>query len=169
MERIRELKAATAVHGITRKRTHKPLKLDQVKTLALRARGLSTAEIAPIVGVNQSTVWRFLDSIDAEKVELSKFKVNRADVFAGLQGKALALQHKLVDHLMGDGVIDALSDGAKVQLANSINNVFGTAYDKERLERGQSTENHSVMHKILGSAFDGVHNPAITKGSPDAA
>ena len=154
---------------IQRRGNGKPIKLDREKVKRLHAKGLSSAEIAPIVGVHQSTVWRYLDSIDAEKIELNKYKIHRADVFAGLQGKALSLQHKLIEHLQTDGVLEALSDGAKVQLANSINNVFGTAYDKERLERRQSTQNQSMMHRILGAAFDRVHNPLNDKGTPNVS
>jgi len=155
--------APLQVSQVKAKRSRRKLNEEQVKDL--HKRGLANSEIAKITGLNHVTVWKFLDSIKAESVQLARFKTHRADVFADLQGKALSLQHKLMDHLLGDGILESMDDKAKVSLANSINNVFGTAYDKERLERGQSTENHSIMHKILGSAFDGVHNPLITKGS----
>ncbi|MFK5281892.1 hypothetical protein ACI3PL_20280, partial [Lacticaseibacillus paracasei] len=35
--------------------------------------------------------------------------------------------------------------------------VSGTAFDKERLERGQSTQNHSIMTRMLHSSVDNAY------------
>lgn len=142
-------------------------KLDEAKVLRLAQLGLTTAEIATQQRLNPSTVWRFLESVKANGQQIDTFKGQRADVFAGLSLEALDVQSRII-RTLDDGVLSALRPSEKTGLLMALNAVNGTIYDKERLERGQSTENHSVMHKILGAAFDGVHKPSIDKGSPDA-
>lgn len=132
-------------------------KLNEKKVTELAALGVCPADIAKHQGVDHSAVWQFLDRQKIERKSIERFKVERADVFAGLQGKALAVQEKALDYLLQDGVFGSLEDKAKVSLINSVNNVFGTAYDKERLERGQSTQNVSLIGKMMGEAFGSVH------------
>lgn len=127
--------------------------LDPAKVKELAAIGVNPYDIARHQGVSREAVWQFLDRLNLEKKQTERFKENRADVFANLQGKAICVQEKLLDHLMEDGVLTALEDKAKVSLANSINNIMGTAFDKERLERGQSTQNHSLITKMMGPAL----------------
>ncbi len=115
----------------------------------MAARGISPAEIGKIIGRHRTSVWRFLNTLEQEKVHVERYKQNRADVFAHLQGKAISLQHKIIEHVSNDRVLAALDDRAKVGLVNSLNNVYGTAYDKERLERGESTHNVSVLSQLL--------------------
>mgnify|MGYP001594580868 CR=1 FL=1 len=76
-------------------------------------------------------------------------------VTTGLQAKALAVQEQIIDGL--DGVTDSLSPSAKSGLLFAMNAVLGTNYDKERLETGQSTSNHSVMTTMLGNSVKGLY------------
>lgn len=150
------------------KRKRKRDKLDEAQVIRLAKLGLNTVEIGQHQGVSPSTVWRFLESIKANGQQISTFKAQRADVFAGLSLEALDVQARII-RTLDDGVLATMKPGEKTGLLMALNAVNGTIYDKERLERGQSTENHSIMHKILGSAFDGVHNPLIDKGSGNAS
>src|SRR5215472_2118842 len=120
----------------------KARKLDRAKTLALAEQGMSTADIAQHQGVAPSTVWRFLELAKPERQALEQFKSNRADVFARLAGKSLDLQEKIMDSV-DDGMIRALKPHQKTGLLHTLNAQAGTLYDKERLERGLSTENYS--------------------------
>lgn len=163
-------KPASVLSPLKTRKTRGPAhnrKLNEKKVTELAALGLNDADIAKHQGVSREAVWQFLDRLKIEQKSIERFKADRADVFAGLQGKALAVQEKALDYLLQDGVFGLLEDKAKVSLINSVNNVFGTAYDKERLERGQSTQNVSLIGKMMGEAFGSVHKegkPAPIEG-----
>ena len=145
----------------------KARKLNRQKVLDLHAKGVPPAQIAQLEGVSRSTVWRFLELSKPERKALEVFKEHRSDVFARLGAKSLDVQEKILDTL-DDATVLGLTPSQKSGLLHVLNAQAGTLFDKERIQLGKSTENYSVMHKILGSAFDGVHNPSLTKGSPDA-
>ena len=139
------------------RKTNKPAhnrKLNERKVQELASLGVCPADIAKHQGVDHSAVWQFLKRKDIERKQIAKYKEDRADLFAALQGKALAVQEQALDHLLGDGVFASLDDRAKASVLNTVNNIFGTAYDKERLERGQSTSNVSMMGKIMATAVE---------------
>jgi len=138
--------------------------LDKQRALEQAERGLTPQEIADSQGVHRTTVWRFLEASKPELQALHDFKTNRADVFAKLQAQAIDLQFKIIASFEKDGVLDALTPSQKSGLLGSLNAVAGTIYDKERLERGQSTENVSLLTKVLGSAQDKVfRNQRVTE------
>ncbi len=141
----------------------KARKLDTKQAEKLYAAGHSMPDIAYKLDVNVSTVWRYLESLKREKREIDEFKANRADAFADLQAKSIELQRRIIESFT-DGVLVALTPSQKSGLLGSLNAVAGTIYDKERLERGQSTENVSLLTKVLGSAQDKVFkNQRVTE------
>lgn len=153
-------------------------KLDRQKVLALHEQGLSIVDIAKHQQVDRSAVWRFLHSTEPERRALEQFKQNRADVFAKLQAKNLDVQERILDTL-DEGVVNALTPHQKTGLLMSLNSQFGTIYDKERLETGKSTENVSMLTRMLESAQDqvfrnrrdrptttGCGQPPATKAAP---
>ncbi len=127
-------------------------KIDREKVLELRGQGLAVTDIATHQGVAPSTIWRFLDRTKPQQEALERFKTGRADIFAEVQAKSLHVQNRILDSLQADGVVEALTPHQKGGLLHSVNTVFGTVYDKERLERGQSTSNLAVMSRIMGQA-----------------
>lgn len=143
----------------------KSRKLNTKQAEKLYADGYSMPAIADKLDVNVSTVWRYLESLKREKREIDEFRANRADAFAQLQAKAIGIQHKIIDSLMDkDGVLIALTPSQKSGLLGSLNAVAGTIYDKERLETGKSTENVSLLTRMLDSAQDQVfRNQRVTE------
>lgn len=142
-----------------RRRSAHNRKLNEKKVRELAALGVCPKDIAVHQKVDHSAVWQFLDRLKIERKSIDRYKENRADVFAGLQGKALAVQEKALDYLLQDGVFASLEDKAKVSLINSVNNAFGTAYDKERLERGESTQNISTISRMIDNRVQEIHKP----------
>jgi IS30 family transposase len=140
-------------------------KLDRAKVLELAEQGLSTPDIAKHQGVAPSTVFRFLQQTEPERQAVEAFKKERGDVFSRLSAKSLDLQEKIVD-TFDDALIAALTPSQKSGLLMTLNVQAGTLYDKERLERGQSTANLSVLGKIVTAAEDrlGTPQPVVTKG-----
>ncbi len=143
-------------------------KIDREKVLELRGQGLAVTDIATHQGVAPSTIWRFLDRTKPQQEALEQFKTGRADIFAQVQAKSLHIQNRILDSLEADGVVEALTPHQKGGLLHSVNTVFGTVYDKERLERGQSTSNLAVMSKIMGQAHQSLWSePTGTEEAPD--
>lgn len=134
-------------------------KLPKAKVKQMAQSGLSTYQIAKVVGVNQSTIHRFLEKIKPETHAVSAFRSNRAEVLATLQAKNLTVQEKLLEKLEDDGLLAALTPAQISGLMFALNTQHGTLYDKERLETGQSTQNHSIVAKMLSSAVSDIYKP----------
>ncbi len=140
-------------------------KLDRKKVLELAAQGMSTTDIAQHQGVDRSTVWRFLDLSKPERQALEHFKQHRADILDRLCGKSLDIQEKILNSL-DDAVIGSLNQHQKSGLLAVLNIQSGTLFDKARLERGQSTANHSILTKVLNGAIKHVYTPQPVVGEP---
>jgi len=134
----------------------KAKKINRKVVLELHEKGLSTVQIAQHQGVAPSTIWRFLQQTEPERLQLEQFKSQRADYLAKLQGKAIEVQHLALDRLKADleddRISSALSPTAKTQYLNAATIAGGTSFDKERLERGQSTANISTLSKMIDAS-----------------
>lgn len=126
-------------------------RLDREKVAALAKQGLSTADIAAHQKVAPSTVFRFLQQTKPERAALESFKKNRGDAFARLAMKSLNVQEAIVDSL-DDAVVSALPVHQKGSLLHSLSISSGILFDKERLERGQSTNNLAVLGQLIVEA-----------------
>ena len=126
-------------------------------------RGLTNQEIADSHGITQSAVWRFLNRSKLEQQAVESFKANRADIYTSFQAKCLDLQTKIIESFGKDGVVEALKTQEKASMLFALNASHGTSYDKERLERGLSTENHSIVSKLLDARVQARYKPAKDK------
>lgn len=142
------------IYPANRKRT--PRKLNDEKVLAMAKAGVPAADIARHQGVDPSTIHRFLQAHKQILTDVDIYKAQRADIHAGIQLKALDVQERILATIT-DGVLEAAKLTEKAMLLNSLNNVFGTCFDKERLERGESTSNISVLSRVIDSRVSGVH------------
>ena len=151
---------AQAPNGPRKPRKHR--KLDPDTVLEQQKRGLTHQEIADLNGVNQSTVWRFLQYSRPAEQALAQFKTHRADILARLQAKSIDVQERIMETL-GDAVLKALEPHQKAGLLMALNAVHGTSFDKERLTLGLSTENHSVISKLLDAQVKSLYKPVPDK------
>ena len=118
-------------------------KIDIEKAVELRLKNLSYADIAKHFSCSPQAVHEAISPyIPNEIVNLDIFKAKRSDILAAKQFE----------------VLQALDSG-KLQNAGvkDLAIVFGTIYDKERLERGLSTQNSAV---IMASAVIQAHGEA---------
>lgn len=143
-------------------------KLDRAKAVELADQGMSTADIAQHQGVAPSTVFRFLQQTLPERQALESFKKDRGDVFARLAAKSLGVQEKIVD-TFNDAVIGTLTPSQKSGLLMTLNIQAGTLFDKERLERGQSTHNLSILGKLLIEAEARLGAPKAAPATTESA
>ena len=136
-----------AVEPAPAKAKRKSRKLNDQKVLELAAQGLSAVDISKHQAVSPSTITRFLQAYQIDRDALTDYKNGRADILAWLQGKNLKIQTELLDKL--DGLPYALTPQQICGLLFALNTQHGTLFDKERLERGQSTQNISTISKML--------------------
>lgn len=91
---------------------------------------LTHDQIATLEDVSRSTVTKILLGYGIDKQEVEDFKQHRADIFGGLQKRILKS--------ITDDDIKKAPVGSRILAVAQL-------YDKERLERGQSTENVSLL------------------------
>ena len=112
-----------------RAKSSRPKMIPIERMLQLKDKNLTDEEIATILGCNRSNVSRRLAEHAPRLQRIDNYKKYRADVLTDLQIKVL------------DNVTDAkLKESSATQLITGM----AILYDKERLERGQSTSNMSV-------------------------
>lgn len=112
----------------------------------LRAKGLSYSQVASIVGCSKANVLLRLQSRDLQVDDIETFKDNESQVLT-------QLRHRIISSITDDEI-------KKAPLATKAM-VYGIAYDKYRLETGQSTQNidtHATQLNInqLGSELDRI-------------
>lgn len=105
-------------------------------------KNLSDTDIAKLVGCDRSNINRRLKGIREETQGLSLYKRHRADILAMMQRRLLnSLTVSEIKEMSGrDRVVS-----------------YGILYDKERLERGQSTANigvHTLVSQHEASLAD---------------
>lgn len=94
--------------------------------IELRSKNLSYSQIGKILGCSRENVCLRLSRAGYKKEDLANFKKHRGDVLAFFQSKLL------------NSVTD--EDIKKINVYQRVISA-GVLYDKERLERGKSTEN----------------------------
>lgn len=92
-------------------------------------KGLTLSQIAKLCGCSRQNVHQRLQAVAYDKAGLENFKRHRGDVFAFIQSKLL--------NSIDDQAIKSMSAAQRVVCT-------GILYDKERIERGLSTENISI-------------------------
>ena len=110
-------------------------RIDIDKAIELRLKGVTLADIGARFGVTKQSAQEALAPyVSAEDIDMETWKKNRADLIA----------HK------GATVLSRLTaDSLKGASPKDLALTFGILYDKERLERGLSTQNTAV---VLASA-----------------
>lgn len=102
---------------------------------------LSQRQLAKLSDVDVAAINRALKRYGIQRETLEEFKGHRADIFAGVQQM----------------VIESLSvDDIKKASVRDRTILFGTMYDKERLERGLSTSNNLMVY---ASAIESACKP----------
>lgn len=97
---------------------------------------LTSREVGELVKCDHSHVVKVLARWGIEQSKNEEYKENRADILAGVGRKILAT------------ITDA--DIKKASLNQKVVS-YGILYDKERLERGESTENIAALHADIAA------------------
>jgi predicted DNA-binding protein YlxM (UPF0122 family) len=133
-------------------------RVDVAKALKLRTQGNTYAEIAAVFGVSPTAVHKAIHKFEDFLTDagqpglLQAFQDNRSSLLNAME---MRMMRSLVDE-------DAISKA-------SLNNrayAFEKIHQARRLEEGKSTENVSVLGKLILSAEDNLGN---TKGKASAS
>lgn len=108
------------------------LKINKEEALHLKVdHGLTYKEIGELTGASKQAVHQAIAPLLGDRKEIDAFKENRADIFAGKQKELLlALDADRLQKMSGRDLVIAT----------------GVLFDKERLERGQSTVNLASIY-----------------------
>ncbi len=162
--------------GSTRK-PRKSRKLDEEKVVQLREQGLTITDIAQHQEVNPSTVWRFLEAVKPHEQALARYQQDRGNVFTLVHAETIDAQRlairRLRDDLEDDALMAATKPTVKAGIVRDLAVSAGVTYDKERLERGQSTDNIETISKLIGLSDEKLfpsqnHNVLSTSRHPQA-
>ena len=125
--------------GMATRRKPIPNKIDKRKLIeTVQANpNLSVRQLGTLMDTTHSAIVQALQRYGIDKERLEGYKANRADVFAGLQ--------EIVASSLTAGDINNASVRDRTML-------MGVLYDKERLERGQSTSNQSVFFQLVNDS-----------------
>jgi hypothetical protein len=107
------------------------------KAIKFRMENMSYGDIAKYFSIPKATVQARLKPFFGKDIDVPAFKMHRADLFAGQQQRVLS------------AITD--TDIKKASLRDKVISA-GILFDKERLERGQSTSNSSIIMSVVRAA-----------------
>ena len=113
--------------------------------------GLSHDEIAAIAGVTRSAITHRLNDAEYTPQRLKAYKDYRADI--------LAYYQTLLLNALTPSEINKMAPRDRVL-------AFGVLYDKERLERGQSTSNISAITSIIQAVHERKPQAIVVSDNP---
>lgn len=113
-------------------------KIDLEKAIELRLKGVAYQDIATFFGCSKAAViQRLKPYVAPTDIDTELYIKNRAAILANRQVSVLA---------------EMTPEKLERSSAKDLAVTFGVLYDKERLERGQSTSNQSVFFHIVSEA-----------------
>ncbi len=118
-------------------------KIDRAKVQSLAAQGIRPCDIAKIEGVSDSTITRYLQSVNLQLPEIKRYTSMRADVLAGSQLKFQTIADLIAENWLNHPELLLQSQDVRLQKEVLVAVQGAKTYDfnSERLERGESTGN----------------------------
>jgi len=110
------------------------------KTLELHAKGLTMEEVSKVTGLCVRSCWDIVDAARDSAGAVKAYRDKRTDAMTHLQAKAVMKMHTILDSMTDDEIAAATVRDKSSMLA-VLSPLHGTAFDKERLLSGQSTNN----------------------------
>ena len=138
-------------------RTKKSIDLGQY--VKLRSQGVTLANCAKCMGVSVNTLKKITSNLRELDVWLSDpqrvavFKDNEASVLDGMRASIMNIISSIINN-------KKLADKATFSNLPSLNILYGTLFDKQRLLRDQSTSNIAQLSRIIKEAHSEARNVA---------
>ena len=96
-------------------------------------------------GMDKDAVHDSLIDFDQFAETVDKYRENKADILSFAQSYNIAKQQEIARKHLTAEKIEAMKTGEAVNWFKTLGLDYGVKYDKERLERGESTENVSII------------------------
>jgi len=129
--------------------------MDKGKILDGLAQGKSQEAIAQDLGVNQSSISRFMAKIKPYFEDVQNVTINRGNVLNVLHSKSLNIVNSCLDELERQmkendekAVKERMDHKEILWMLRGVGVNQAILYDKMRLEGGQSTQNHSLAGMV---------------------
>jgi len=122
----------------------KARKIDRPSVEAMYAGGMTTRQIAETQDVSHTTISRYLQKLTDDKDVIAQHRQALVNGELRIHAKATSVTDKILDS-MNDSYVSSMNETQKNNALNALNNVRGTAFDKYRIESGQSSENINVL------------------------
>lgn len=106
--------------------------------------GIPRASIARAVGIDRSSIGRYLDRAAPELRDIAEYASARADLLARQGALAQDVSSRLIEAMATDDLAQ-LSAEQKARCLVPLMAVQDRAHQQERLERGQSTANVQMV------------------------
>ena len=111
--------------------------------------GMSYREIQKVIpDVSTGAISKIAKKFESNKELVEFYRKNRADILADLQRLKVEKQHLILKSLT-EAEIKSMKSMEKFKAVVALDTGMGIDFDKERLERGQSTENVHVIYEAI--------------------
>ena len=110
--------------------------------------GKSYREVQEIIPVSIGYITRIVKEFESNRELIEWYKTNKADILSKAQLDSTALQ-EAIRHSITEDDIKKWTPDQKARWHQALTIEHGTKFDKERLQRDESTENVSVIYKHL--------------------
>jgi len=115
--------------------------------------GNTYRKTAEIMGVSLGAIHKIIKEFESDRELVEFYRDNKADILLKAQMKNIALQQAIINSLSDDD-ITGMTAREKARWFQVLGTDYGIKFDKERLERGESTENLSVFHELVKHVRD---------------
>ncbi len=113
---------------------------EQAKAVALKEQGAQTVDIARALSCSRSTVKDMLKRVDQEAAQVKEYVSKRGDLLAQTQAMIANVEQMVLNSITEQDV-NACTATQKATILAQLTTARAINFDKERLERGQSTSN----------------------------
>ena len=110
--------------------------------------GKSYREVQEIIPVSLGYIGKIIKEFEASKELVEWYKENKADILSKAQLDSTVLQ-EAIRHSITEEDIKKWTPDQKARWHQALTIEHGTKFDKERLQRDESTENVSVIYKHI--------------------
>jgi len=110
--------------------------------------GNSYREVQKVIPVSIGYITRIVKEFESNRELIEFYRANRTDILLKAQLDSMALQEAIRNSITEEDIGKWTPD-QKARWHQALTIDHGTKFDKERLERGESTENVSVIVQAL--------------------
>ena len=148
------------------KKSINPMVLRNEMIVAAVQSGHKKNDIAEKFGITRQSVWKIMKNVEKESPMIEKYRANRADVLAWNQIKRMEKQTDIIESIK-PGELENADLRVKMMALNALGLDKAREYEQERLERGQSTENVSVIVQAIREAKKRISNKEVIDVKPE--